>query len=74
MEIKTGIRAGMTPQEFAQNFQNSATAVVDTVGDAADVLSASSQDAVQGVQDWLGTNDVGGALNRAFWFPFDPPQ
>lgn len=81
MQTRTGLRAGMTPQELLQNFQNSAGAVVDTVGNAADVLNASAQgaaagaqDAVQGAQQWWANNNVGETLNQWFWFPLDPPQ
>lgn len=74
MQVKTGLRAGITPQELVQNFQNSATAVVDTVGGASRTLSASVQDAASAAREWLTDNNAGDTLNRLFWFPLDPPQ
>jgi hypothetical protein len=67
MQVKTGLRAGVTAQEVVTNVQR-------TVGDAAQTVSNTAQDAGRTVQTWLGNSRIGDTLNKAFWFPFDPPK
>jgi hypothetical protein len=67
MQVKTGVRAGVTPQQLTQNVGNA-------VGKAAQDVGAAAQNVGNSVQAWWRYSKAGDFLNKAFWFPLDPPS
>jgi hypothetical protein len=67
MQVKTGVRAGVTPQQLAQN-------VGQAAGKAAQGLGEAAATAGQQIQRWWYRSNAGDAINKAFWWPLDPPS
>ncbi|HZQ06093.1 MAG TPA: hypothetical protein VFD70_05895 [Anaerolineae bacterium] len=73
MHVETGVRAGVTAQDLVEGVQDVADTATQVVGGVAQGLGDIAQDAAINLQQWWVANDVGDTLNRAFWFPLEPP-
>lgn len=74
MRVKTGLRAGVTPQDILQGLGDTAAAAAQSVGDAVQNLDNATQDAARSARRWLDRSGVTDTLNKAFWFPLEPPR
>jgi hypothetical protein len=74
MKVKTGLRAGVTAQDVLQGVGDTAVRAVQTVGGAAQRFDSAARGAVRSMQGAWNRSGIGDTVNKAFWFPLEPPR